>query len=66
VKTRPVDVAVKAKALVARAPTAMAIVKNCLIGEAPFRRARHERAHLTSTDYDQNVVRLKGMQHPAA
>jgi len=31
VKTRPDDVAVTAKAVTARVPAAMAIVKNCLI-----------------------------------
>ncbi len=50
VKTRPEDVAVKAKAVTARVPAAMAMVKICLIGEAPFRRMRHGIVHLTSTD----------------
>jgi hypothetical protein len=50
VKTRPDEVVVRAKALAARVPAAMVIVKNCLIGEAPFRRMRPEIAPGTSTD----------------
>jgi len=41
-KARPDEVAVRAKAETARVPAAMAIVKNCLIGVAPFLRTRHE------------------------
>jgi hypothetical protein len=37
VNAKPDDVVVKAKAATARVPAAMAIVKNCLIGVAPFR-----------------------------
>ncbi len=48
VKTRPDDVVVKAKAVTARVPAAMAIVKNCLIGVAPFRRARQAAAQWSS------------------
>jgi hypothetical protein len=50
VNARPDDVVVTAKAVAARVPAAMAIVKNCLIGEAPFRRLRYEIAQLIATD----------------
>jgi hypothetical protein len=50
VKTRPEDVTVMAKAVTARVPAAMAIVKTCFIEEAPFRRARCELAHWTLID----------------
>jgi len=65
VNTRPVEVTVAAKVAAARVPAAMAIVKNCLIGESPFRRKRHEIARgyrHRATDRLQNVTRLKGMQ----